>query len=338
MRGSIYFQTGELAKVLFIPGMSKSIQKLTGHLANADTIETYREVWNELGVFTKSSFGVKDMQQLKAEHIEAYMLSKSSQNITEQRFELISSAIGKLEVALTKFDNKINLGVPRVIRMYDFCIRQKILNEAREHLLVKETSDEPKFARNYEDPKAIIKAIKNKKLRLAAKIQYAGGARLEAVKRIDKYMTIKTSKLIDNHLEDIVYEVINDDFVKVPQLQGIKRDPYDNKLKGHLLTIEKGGKPGIVQIQKRAYLALEEFLEEDGVFEINIAKYRRALIKAAQKTNQTYNGSHGLRWNFAQRRFQELQILGNLTYEQALQQVSWEMKHERAEITEHYLR
>lgn len=38
------------------------------------------------------------------------------------------------------------------------------------------------------------------------------------------------------------------------------------------------------------------------------------------------------------KRFLELQVRGNLSYEQALQQVSWEMKHERAEITEHYLR
>ena len=266
------------------------------------------------------------------------MLTKSSQNITEQRFELISSAIGKLEVALMKFYDKINLGVPSVHQTYDFSVRQKILNEARNTLLVKETSDEPAFARNYENPKALIEAITDEKHQLAALIQYESGARLEAVMRIDKYMTIHTSKLITNHLEDIEYEVINEDLVKVPQLQGIKRDPHDNIEKGMLLTIEKGGKPGIVQISISAYQKLQKFLEIDGVFEINIAKYRRALIKAARKTDQNYNGSHGLRWNFAQRRFNELQILGNLTYEQALQRVSWEMKHERAEITEHYLR
>lgn len=338
MRGSIYFQTGALAKVLFIPGMSKSIQKLTGHLSNADTIETYREVWNELGIFFKDTFGIKDMQQLESKHIEAYMIAKSSQNITEQRFELISSAIGKLETALQKFDTKLREHTSSKPKEYDFSIRQSILNEAREQLLVKETSDEPKFARNYEDPEALIGAITDEKYKLAAHIQYEGGARLEAVERIDKHMTIHTSKLITNHLENIMYEAINDNLVKVPQLQGIKRDPYDNIEKGQLVTIEKGGKPGIVQISIPSYAKLQKFLEVNGVFEINIAKYRRALIKAVQETNQTYNGSHGLRWNFAQRRFQELQILGNLTYEQALQQVSWEMKHERAEITEHYLR
>lgn len=339
MRGSIYFQTGQLASVLFAPSLSKSLQKLTGHLANGDTIETYREVWNELGIFTKATFGINDMQQLGSNHIEAYMRTKASQNITEQRFELISCAIGKLEIALEKLTIKLKEQNPSLeLKTYDFSIRQALLHEAREQLLVKETSDEPTFARNYEDPKALIKAIADEKYQLAASMQYEGGARLEAVERIDRYMSIKTSRLIDNHLEGIVYERINEDFAKVPQLQGIKRDPYDNHEKGQLLTVEKGGKPGLVQLSIHIYENLQMFLERDGVFEITAATYRKALMNAAQKTKQTYNGSHGLRWNFAQRRFQELQILGNLTYEQALQQVSWEMKHERAEITEHYLR
>ena len=63
-----------------------------------------------------------------------------------------------------------------------------------------------------------------------------------------------------------------------------------------------------------------------------------SLKEAAQTTNQEYQGSHGLRWNFARERFYKIQLIGGLTYDQALQQVSWEMKHERASITEHYLR
>ena len=45
---------------------------------------------------------------------------------------------------------------------------------------------------------------------------------------------------------------------------------------------------------------------------------------------------HGFRWTFAQNRVREYQNNG-YTYEQALQGVSWEMKHYRASITEHYL-
>jgi hypothetical protein len=338
MRGSIFYQTGELAKVLFTPGMSKIEQKQMGYVANAKTLETYREVWNELGIFTKEMYGIKDLQKLNGEHIGAYMIAKSNQNITEQRLELISSAIGKLEVALTKFYDKIDLGTPSEHRTYDFSVRKNILNGAREQLLVKETSDEPTFARNYENPKALIEAIIDEKHQLAAWIQYESGARLEAVLRIDKSMNIKTSKLKDNNLEDIDNKIIDGIYSQVNQMQGIKLDSFDNVEKGQLFTVEKGGKPGIVQISVSTYLKLQKFLEVDGVFEINVNHYRRALIGAANETSQQYNGTHGLRWNFAQKRFRELQILGNLTYEQALQQVSWEMKHERAEITEHYLR
>jgi hypothetical protein len=52
--------------------------------------------------------------------------------------------------------------------------------------------------------------------------------------------------------------------------------------------------------------------------------------------SMTPEGSHGLRWNFAKRRIMEYAKAG-YTYEQSLQAVSWEMKHNRASITEHYL-
>jgi len=205
------------------------------------------------------------------------MIAKSNQNITEQRLELISSAIGKLEIALTKFYDKINLGVPSEHRIYDFSNRQKILNEARNQQLVKETSDEPAFYRAYENPEAIIEAIEDEKYQLAARIQYEGGARLEAVQRIDIYMTIKTSKLTDNNLKDIDNKIIDKIYSKVNQMQGIKLDTFAKVEKGQLLTIEKGGKPGIVQISILSYQKLQNFLQNDGVFSININHYRRAL-------------------------------------------------------------
>lgn len=72
MRGSIHYQTGELAKVLFMPGMSKYEQKVTGFIANAKTLATYREVWNELGIYVKEHFTLKDLQELKDKHITHY--------------------------------------------------------------------------------------------------------------------------------------------------------------------------------------------------------------------------------------------------------------------------
>jgi hypothetical protein len=42
-------------------------------------------------------------------------------------------------------------------------------------------------------------------------------------------------------------------------------------------------------------------------------------------------------WNFAQEGTEELQEKWKLNHDQARQEISWEMKHERANITEHYL-
>ena len=57
----------------------------------------------------------------------------------------------------------------------------------------------------------------------------------------------------------------------------------------------------------------------------------------ADLTRQPYQGSHGLRWSYAQERHNEVQQHG-YTYEQSLSIVSQELGHERADITEHYLR
>lgn len=342
MRGSIQYQTGELAKVLFSPGMSKREQKSTGFVANAKTLETYREVWNELGMYVKEHFGLKDLQELHEKHIAHYMYFKAYQQISEQRLELISSALHKLEIALRKLNTKYFFESSRdgaiQDREYDFSVRHEILDEARKNLLVIETSDEPTFCRAYNDPQALIDAITDPNFQLAARIQYESGARLEGIERIDPFLFIKTQKLHDNRLSDSIdYIRIDDISSEVEQLQGIQYDILEAMQKGRIFDIEKGGKPGILLVNVDTYKQLKAHLLKHDVFRIDANKYRSALKKAAQVTNQEYQGSHGLRWSFARERFLRIQVIGGLTYDQALQQVSWEMKHERADISEHYL-
>lgn len=342
MRGSIKYQTGELAKVLFNPGMSKYEQKFTGFIANAETLKTYREVWNELGVFVKDEFAIKDIQALTSEHIEAFMIEKTYKDVSEQYLELISSSLGKLEIALCKLNAHFCSENPHYAktkdRTYDFSIRQQILNHARNHNLVTETSDDPNFTRAYENPKALINAIEDPFFKLAAQIQYESGARLEGVKRIDQYTRIKTHKLADNTLEDIIeYTKIDETYSKVAQLQGSEFDVLEGTKKGRIFDIEKGGKPGILFVSIDTYKLLKTHLLKHETFLIDPDKYREALKKAAKITQQKYQGTHGLRWSYAKERLFKIQVIGGLTYEQALQEVSWTMKHERASISEHYL-
>lgn len=59
-----------------------------------------------------------------------------------------------------------------------------------------------------------------------------------------------------------------------------------------------------------------------------------ATLKA--NCGEEWNGTHGLRYNFAQERVEELKEQG-YTYREALEQTSLEMGHSRPGITEHYL-
>ena len=341
MRGKIEYQTGELVKVLFHPGLSKSLQKQTGEIANARTLQTYREIWNQLGNDAQKHYGLKNLQRLTPEHITHFMMQKVFKGVSEQYLETISSAIGKLECALRMlhqvFSEKTETYALKTDYVYDFSIRQSILNDARKYKHVIETSDDPNFTRTYENPKALIDAIEDPALKLAATIQYESGSRLEGVVRIDEFMKVKTHKLKDNTLSDIIeYHRINDTYSNVPQLQGYEYDVYEGIQKGRIFDVEKGGKPGILLVKVETYQELKSYLIQHLKFIIDKNKYRLALKKAAEITNQKYNATHGLRWNYAQERFFKIQVIGGLTYQQALQDVSWAMKHERAIITEHY--
>lgn len=342
MRGKIEYQTGELAKVLFHSGLPKSLQKQTGELANARSIQTYREIWNQLGNYAQKSYGIKNLQKLTHEHIMAFMMKKVFEGVSEQYLETISSAIGKLEQALVMshqlFIHKSEKYASTLDYTYDFSIRQTILNDARKHKYVIEASDDPHFTRAYENPKALIEVIDDPTFQLAAKIQYESGARLEGVTRIDEFMPIKTHKLKDNTLSDsIEYLRIDDIYSSVPQLQGYEYDVYEGVRKGRIFDSEKGGKPGILLVSIETYQMLKAYLLKHPSFIIDKNKYRKALKKAASLTQQKYQVTHGLRWNYAQERFFKIQVIGGLTYHQALQDVSWAMKHERANISMHYL-
>lgn len=331
MRGSVYYQTGVLAKLLFAEGMSKVDQKKSGNLANANTLKAYREVWNELGNFLKHEHKLSDFQQIESRHIEVYFRQKIVNGISEQRAELISSALGKLEIALKSASEKFDARY-----IYDFSVRQNILDDAKELGLLKKGSKSKDFSRAYSNPIAVIGAIASPPYKLAAKIQLEGGCRVEAVIRIDKEMRLKTRKLENNSLEEKVQVVgVEDEYSILPQLQGVRQDEWTNQQKGYLLTVEKGGKPGLIALNLATYKELEDILRKEGVLKIDYYSYLKSLKVASQKTAQKYQGTHGLRWNFAQNRLAELQKYG-LSYREARQIVSWEMKHFREDITGHY--
>ncbi len=262
-------------------------------------MQTYRGVWNNLGNYLKEHWNLKDFEKISAEHIEAYFEYKIEYYPTKQYVEKISSALGKLEIALTRFSKLIS----KKNLEYNFDIRQQVLNSARK---LKKVAD-GYHNRVYQEPNYIIDNMQDKKHQLAALIQLEGGARSEAVTLIKK-----------------------------EQLRGYIVDNITGKKLGVVFTKEKGGKEGDVLINVDTYILLEEYFKVYKQFKLNYQDYANDIRNTCISISVKPEGSHGFRWTFAQNRVRVYQDSG-YTYEQAIQGVSWEMKHFRASITEHYL-
>ncbi|MCX6051045.1 MAG: hypothetical protein NTZ60_00890 [Campylobacterales bacterium] len=304
MRGSVYYQTSMLAKIIFEVGAKKDEKIDATHsnyqkVSSYKTMETYRNIWNNFLNYLKEHWNIKDCEKISSEHIEAYMEYKIDYYPSKQYLEKISAALGKLEIALKMF-TKSTHGTEK---NYDFSIRQDILNESRDLKLVINNYHN----RAYKNPKLLINNISDATHKLAANIQYEGGARIEGVS-----------------------------LIKHIQLCGIEYDSITNMQKGVIFTKEKGGKEGNVLVSVQTYNALVEYLSDNLTFKINRQKYYDDIKQSCLKSKEDSEGSHGLRWNFAKNRIMEYAQAG-YSYKDSLLGVSSEMKHNRASITEHYL-
>lgn len=262
-------------------------------------MESYRSIWNNFFNYLKEHWKLKDFEKIETHHIQAYMDYKIEYYPSKQYLEKISASLGKLEIALKLFSKNIH----NEIREYDFSIRQTLLDEARDLKYVANNYHN----RAYNSPELLIKNLQNSLHKLAAKIQYEGGARIEGVA-----------------------------LIKHEQLLGCRLDTITNTQKGIIFTKEKGGKEGKVLVSLETYNELVAHFEKHKTFKINHQAYYEDIKQSALLANETPEASHGLRWNFAKRRMFEY-AKANYSYEDSLQEVSYEMKHNRASITKHYL-
>lgn len=262
-------------------------------------MESYRAIWNNFFNYLKEHWHLKDFEKIEAYHVQAYMDYKIEYYPSKQYLEKISAALGKLEIALKHFAKNIH----NEIREYDFSIRQTLLDEARDLNYVANNYHN----RAYNNPEALINALQNPLHQLAAKIQYEGGARIEGVA-----------------------------LIKRNQLLGTKLDLITNLQKSIIFTKEKGGKEGEVLVSLETYDTLQSYLFQNPLFKINRQAYYEDIKQSTLLLHEAPEASHGLRWNFAKRRMFEYAKAG-YSYSESLQQVSYEMKHNRASITEHYL-
>lgn len=317
MRGNVNYQVQELYKEVNKIGESKHTAKEearaegnnTWHMVGKSigihsygTADSYRQTWRQLGYFVKEEFKIHDLEKIKGEHVQAFLENRiNTASVTSYNtYKKEASALQKLEKALNSYavrNNKNN--------NYSFSLNIHKTKENAKLVLENTTVN-----RAYKDAKSLINNIQNEKLKLVAQTQLEGGFRISEL----------------NH-------------IRPKNFSGIGKDPVTGEKKG-IINIEqaKGGKAGEKFISVNTYDKLKNIVtaSEKQIFKFNENTYRNNLKESAFATGQKYHGSHGLRYNFAQNRFQQVQQ-NRQHFNKALQQVSSEMSHVRADITLHYL-
>lgn len=316
MRGGINHQVNTIfvKSGIFTPGVSKHAEKEIARASGArgwpdlgkelkiysyETAETYKQTWHDFATWAKENVQLRDIEKVTSEQIRSYLESRIADGVKYSTFEKECSALAKLENALNAYSEKFE-------RNNEYKFRDTIKEIKIE---ARETLDRSIETRAYDNPRELINSIKDDFYKTIASVQYESGARINEVWQIEK-----------------------------SDLNGLRQDPMTNELKGWLSVEGKGGKEREIAVSQETYQRISEILERQENLHFDKDNYREALKEAAEASNQDYTGSHGLRWNFAQERMEELSEKTSLTYEEKLQQVSWEMGHERGDITEHYLR
>jgi integrase len=305
MRGSPYhIVTHELIPVIFKAG-AKKVERIDPNHPNYNkvssfkTMDAYKQSWLQLMFFLKEQFHLSDPEKIDEEHIRDFMVYKTLEYPSKLYLARISAALGKLETAL-RYYTRNKYGEERE---YDFSIRQIVLDGARNLNLVADNYHD----RAYEKPNILASSLAEPLHRLSAEIQWASGGRIEAVS-----------------------------LIRAEQLRGYCIDPITGVTMGKIWSKEKGGREGMLMVLPSTYEWLKKHIEEHGRFKIDRQKYTTDIRRTCDKLGIKGEGSHGFRYAFAQRRMKEYMSAG-YTYEQSLQSVSLEMKHNRAKITTHYL-
>lgn len=312
MRGSTVYQVQAVFQEVNAIGTSKHEAKEEARAEGAQTwhqigkelgvysystADSYRDVWRSCLDYAKENANIRDIEKLSGEAVRAFLESKIEQGVARSTFGQYAAAAEKLEVALNRYAEKHGSG-----REYSF---SRDIQEARQA-----ASGLAKFegSRAYQNPDRLVSSVGSGQHNLAAALQREGGARISEINHVTK-----------------------------DQLRGLRADPHSGVVKGWIHVEGKGGKEREVGVSPGTYARLSAEVAGGTRFEFDKNAYRADLKEAAVRTGQSYEGSHGLRWSWAQERHSELQQFG-MTYDQSLTEVSREMGHERGDITEHYLR
>jgi len=282
------------------PVTSASISANTG-IYGFRTMQQYASVWKQLAVHARENFGLKDIEKLTGVHVVSYLDYKAEVGLGRDALNKEMAAINKMEQALEKWTVLQGRYNQYNLRIAVETFREDVARDIPRNDMI----------RAYPNPGALVSAVPHGTAEnLAVRILAESGCRIGEGTQI-----------------------------AASQLRGLTTDAHTGKPVGQFSYIGKGGKLNSGNLSPETYTALEKHIREHGMLASSQESVRDVIRTAADATGQEYvgHGAHGLRWNFAAARMEELQVHG-MSRDEALAQVSQEMCHNRSEITEHYLR
>jgi len=298
LRGNISYQVHEVFKSIIRFGESKHEAKEIAREAGA---RTWHELGKNLDIYSYSSAdSYRDVAK------EAFAFAKENfgvKDITRLESQHINAFLESKVEANVKYSTfqKYAAACEKLeVALNRFTGKEYNfdLTEVRE--LAQQILQKTDAHRAYENPQKVINAVSNQTFKVIAQAQLESGARVSEL----------------NHL-------------KLSQF----------KENGSIEVQGKGGKIRDLELSEKTYNDLKAIVlkSENQKLTFSTDAYRNELKAACEKVNEAYQGTHGLRWNYAQSMFAQLQQQGK-TYEESLSIVSERLGHERSDITEHYLR
>ena len=293
----------EEARQLGIVGNSQNFTERSG-VYSIKTGDDYRIIWHDFLEYVKDNLRITSAEDLKTDAYRSYLEDRLSRTNNSNTLAQVNSALVKFAVGLNRLQG---LDINHPERLKDLRSGVEVRQEFRTHvdnvrLAISQAYAgkelvKPEQCRAYKYPQLIRDNLTNEKYRIAARLIQETGM------RIHECGLVRPSQLNENN---------------------------------QLNYIGKGGQNSMVTITPELAGSLRAYFEKDKEFRINKNCFRDAVKKAAEATNQTYTGVHGLRWNFAQETYDEL-IASGVPESQALLETAERMGHHREQITKHYL-
>lgn len=224
-----------------------------------------RDIHKDMGIYGIET-GVKYQKiwtQLLVQTMEKYNISDIKELKAQHINSFLTSHSDKAKKTLSSYISAVN----KLETALNWNSQKEKLHRNYDFQAVIKKHDEVARAkvfdyknRTYTDVPKLIENIDNSLHKFVAELQYITGARISEITHIN-----------------------------ISQLNGNK-----------LYYNSKGGKEMVKTLPTYIRNQLEDYCRlNNGLFTVNQGSYRHSLKKSAELTNQTYAGSHGIRWTYA---------------------------------------